>query len=168
MTCIFDSRCKNFYEILGVTKEATDSEIKKSYKRLALQFHPDKNHAPGAAEAFKHIGNAAATLTDAEKRKQYDMFESEETQRYGRGYQRRTFEGAYTRGFAGDDTAEELFNMFFNGYNTAYMRHNRPTRHEYREGRGDVSDNYYIIFPITWQLMFYLLTSSNILDLRHC
>lgn len=46
-------KCKDYYEILNVTKDATDSEIKKSYKKLALQLHPDKNKAPGAAEAFK-------------------------------------------------------------------------------------------------------------------
>jgi DnaJ family protein B protein 12 len=45
---------------LGVTKEANESELKKSYRKLALQFHPDKNKAPGAGEAFKAIGNAFA------------------------------------------------------------------------------------------------------------
>lgn len=48
-------KCKDYYEILNVTKEATDSDIKKSYKKLALQLHPDKNKAPGAAEAFKGL-----------------------------------------------------------------------------------------------------------------
>lgn len=48
--------CKDYYEILGVNKDATDSDIKKSYKKLALQLHPDKNKSPGAAEAFKAIG----------------------------------------------------------------------------------------------------------------
>ncbi|KAL0808312.1 hypothetical protein ABMA28_012803 [Loxostege sticticalis] len=101
-----NTKCKDYYEILGVTKEATDSDIKKAYKKLALQLHPDKNHAPGAAEAFKAIGNAAAVLTDAEKRKQYDVRGEEAVhtthqQQY------------YARGFESDLTAEELFNMFF-------------------------------------------------------
>lgn len=49
-------RCKDYYEVLSVSKEATDSEIKRSYKKLALQLHPDKNRAPGAVEAFKALG----------------------------------------------------------------------------------------------------------------
>lgn len=46
-------KCKDYYEILGVSKDSTDSDLKKSYRKLALQFHPDKNKAPGADEAFK-------------------------------------------------------------------------------------------------------------------
>ncbi|XP_028161032.1 dnaJ homolog subfamily B member 14-like [Ostrinia furnacalis] len=101
-----NTKCKDYYEILGVTKEATDSDIKKAYKKLALQLHPDKNHAPGAAEAFKAIGNAAAILTDAEKRKQYDVRGEEPTH----APQQQQY---YARGFESDLTAEELFNMFF-------------------------------------------------------
>ncbi|XP_012285923.1 dnaJ homolog subfamily B member 12 [Orussus abietinus] len=108
-------KCKDYYEILGVTKEATDSEVKKAYKKLALQLHPDKNKAPGAAEAFKAIGNAVAVLTDAEKRKQYDMYGSQE-QRLGAAHARQAHaDYSYTRGFEADMTAEELFNMFFSG-----------------------------------------------------
>ncbi|XP_072941413.1 dnaJ homolog subfamily B member 14 [Epargyreus clarus] len=102
------TKCKDYYEILGVTKEATDSDIKKCYKKLALQLHPDKNHAPGAAEAFKAIGNAAAVLTDPEKRKQYDSRGDEPVP-----HTQHTHTQYYARGFESDLTAEELFNMFF-------------------------------------------------------
>ena len=53
-------RCQDYYEILGVSKDAAETELKKSYRKMALQFHPDKNKAPGAGEAFKAIGNAYA------------------------------------------------------------------------------------------------------------
>lgn len=44
-------RCKDYYEVLNVNKDSPDTEVKKAYKRLALQLHPDKNRAPGSAEA---------------------------------------------------------------------------------------------------------------------
>lgn len=46
---------KDYYEILGVSKEATEDEIKRSYKKLAIKFHPDKNQSEHAAEAFKKV-----------------------------------------------------------------------------------------------------------------
>jgi len=50
-------RCKDYYEILGVTNDCTEDDLKRAYKKLALKFHPDKNHAPGATEAFKGTNN---------------------------------------------------------------------------------------------------------------
>lgn len=108
-------KCKDYYEILKVSKDATDSDIKKAYKKLALQLHPDKNKAPGAAEAFKAIGNAVAILTDAEKRKQYDMYGPEEERMQTAQAHQNHSHYNYTRGFETDITAEELFSMFFGG-----------------------------------------------------
>ncbi|XP_011695643.1 PREDICTED: dnaJ homolog subfamily B member 12 [Wasmannia auropunctata] len=118
-------KCKDYYEILGVSKDATDSDIKKAYKKLALQLHPDKNKAPGAAEAFKAIGNAVAILTDTEKRKQYDMYGPEEERMQNAHSRQGHTHYNYTRGFEADITAEELFNMFFGvgfGQQEFYMR----------------------------------------------
>lgn len=119
-------KCKDYYEVLGVDKEAPDSDIRKAYKKLALQLHPDKNKAPGSAEAFKAIGNAVAVLTNPEKRKQYDLYGSDlEKINSGTSHSNHS-EFSYTRGFESDVTAEELFNMFFGGGfhspNNVYVR----------------------------------------------
>jgi len=108
---------KDFYEILNVKKEATDTDLKKAYRKLALQFHPDKNKTPGAGEAFKAIGNAFAILSDPEKRKQYDLYGPETSSSSNSSYNRHRQNGQYeyNRGFESDMTAEELFNMFFGG-----------------------------------------------------
>ncbi|MEM8996742.1 MAG: DnaJ domain-containing protein, partial [Acidobacteriota bacterium] len=66
---------RDYYEVLGVSREASESEIKKAYRKLAVQFHPDKN--PGDAEAeerFKEAAEAYAVLSDTEKRARYNRF----------------------------------------------------------------------------------------------
>lgn len=65
---------KDYYEILGVSRDATKEEIKRAYRRLALKYHPDKSSDPDAEEKFKEISEAYAVLSDDEKRRQYDMF----------------------------------------------------------------------------------------------
>jgi molecular chaperone DnaJ len=64
---------KDFYKILGVAKDASEAEIKKTYRKLARQFHPDSNPGDAKAEAkFKEISEAFSVLSDAEQRKEYD------------------------------------------------------------------------------------------------
>lgn len=119
------NKCKDYYEILGVTKESTDSDIKKAYKKLALKLHPDKNKAPGANEAFKAIGKAVTTLTDPEKRKAYDLYGNEERVS-NRSSQQASNAHYHEFGFESNLTPEDIFNMFFPTYgphaNSAYQR----------------------------------------------
>ena len=98
----------DYYEILGVKKDASGAEIKKAYRKLAMKFHPDKNKDAGAEEKFKEISEAYAVLSDDKKRADYDA--------YGHaGFdnmysQEDIFRGANFRGF------EDLFrNMGFGG-----------------------------------------------------
>ena len=69
---------KDYYEILGVEKAADQKAIKKAYRKLAREFHPDVNHDPGAEDRFKEIAEAYEVLGDEDKRKEYDNV--------GRGY----------------------------------------------------------------------------------
>jgi molecular chaperone DnaJ len=68
------SEKRDYYEVLGVQKNADKDQIKNSYRKLALQYHPDRNKAPEAEERFKEISEAYAVLSDDAKRAQYDRF----------------------------------------------------------------------------------------------
>jgi len=63
---------KDYYDVLGVQKGATKDQIKDAYRKLAMQYHPDRNKSPGAEEKFKAISEAYAVLSDDQKRSQYD------------------------------------------------------------------------------------------------
>jgi len=67
---------KDYYKILKVAPKANDSDIKKSYRKLAVEFHPDKNSTAGAEETFKEISEAYSILSDPKKRKEYDLSRS--------------------------------------------------------------------------------------------
>jgi DnaJ-class molecular chaperone len=65
---------KDYYSILGVSKTASTEEIKRAYRKLALQYHPDRNKSPDAAEKFKEVNKAYEVLSDPQKRQAYDQF----------------------------------------------------------------------------------------------
>lgn len=65
---------KDYYKILGISKGASDDEIKKAYRKLALKYHPDKNKAAGAEEQFKLVAEAYEVLSDKKKREIFDQY----------------------------------------------------------------------------------------------
>jgi molecular chaperone DnaJ len=65
--------CRGYYAILGVSEDANFQEIKKSYRKLAKKYHPDRNKSANAEETIKKINEAFETLSDRRKRKQYDL-----------------------------------------------------------------------------------------------
>ena len=93
---------RDYYEVLGVSKDASESEIKKAYRKLAVKYHPDKNQGDEeAAEKFREATEAYEVLKDSEKRKQYDQFGHAAFDQNG-GF------GGYGGGFGGFDLNDAL------------------------------------------------------------
>ena len=67
---------RDYYEVLGIGREASEEELKKAFRRLALEYHPDRNKQEGASERFKEVSEAYQVLTDPTKRSQYDSMNS--------------------------------------------------------------------------------------------
>jgi len=65
---------RDYYEVLGTDRSASQDDIKKAFRKLAFQYHPDRNKEPDAEEKFKEISEAYAVLSDPEKKGQYDRF----------------------------------------------------------------------------------------------
>ncbi len=130
---------KDYYEILGVGKKATDAEIKAAYRKKALEWHPDRNKSPQAAEKFKEVNQAYEVLSNGEKRAAYDQFGSAAFEQGGPGgfgggqqgpfgggsYQQGPFSYTYRtygaggenpfEGFGGFSDPFEIFEQFFGG-----------------------------------------------------
>jgi len=100
---------RDYYEILGITRNATDEEIKRAFRKLAFKYHPDHNDEAGAEERFKEVNEAYQALSDPDKRAAYD--------RFGHG----GTEGFFGRGFEGFDFGGfgDIFDAFFGGATTA-------------------------------------------------
>ncbi|MFC1987957.1 DnaJ domain-containing protein [Chloroflexota bacterium] len=96
---------RDYYEILGIDRNATDEKIRGAFRKLAFKHHPDHNHDDGAEDKFKEINEAYEVLSDPEKRATYD--------RFGHG----GMEGAFGQGFEGFTFGGfgDIFDAFFGG-----------------------------------------------------
>ncbi|MFA5056165.1 MAG: molecular chaperone DnaJ [Dehalococcoidia bacterium] len=98
---------RDYYEVLGVSKTCSAEEIKKAFRKLAHQYHPDKNNDNGAAEKFKEINEAYEVLSDPERRETYDRF-GHAGDTFGKGFDGDIFSG-FSGGFG------DIFETFFGG-----------------------------------------------------
>jgi molecular chaperone DnaJ len=100
---------RDYYEVLGIDRDATEEEIRRAFRKLAFKYHPDHNHEDRAGERFKEVNEAYEVLSDPDKRAAYD--------RFGHG----GAEGLFGRGFEGFDFGGfgDIFDAFFGGAATA-------------------------------------------------
>lgn len=108
---------RDYYEVLGVSKSATKDELKKAYRKLSKQYHPDINKEPGADEKFKEVKEAYEVLSDDQRKAHYDQFgHTDPNQGFGGG-------GAGFEGFGG---FEDIFSTFFGGGGSRRRDPNAP------------------------------------------
>lgn len=117
---------RDYYEILGVSKTASDDEIKKAYRKLSKKYHPDINKADDAAERFKEVAEAYEILSDSQKRAAYDQYGHASTDpNFGAGYG--GFGGGSGSGFGGFTGGfDDIFDTFFGGGGGRSRSYNAP------------------------------------------
>lgn len=120
---------RDYYEVLGVDKSATEDQLKKAYRKLAAQYHPDVCHEEGAEEKFKEINEAYEVLSDADKRARYDQFGFAGVDpNFNPGGN--PFGGGFGGGFGGFGDLGDIFGDLFGGGRTTTRSANRATRGE--------------------------------------
>ncbi len=126
---------KDYYELLGVSKDASEADIKKAFRKLAIKYHPDKNrdNPEEAEKKFKEINEAYSVLSDKDKRAQYDQFGPDAFQNGGAGAGGFGGFGGFGQGgfgqggFQGDFSGfGDIFDSFFGGGRA--QRQNGPER----------------------------------------
>ncbi|CAJ1434438.1 unnamed protein product [Effrenium voratum] len=138
-------RTKDYYDILEVPKNAGEDVAKKAYRKLALKLHPDKNHAPGADEAFKKLSKAFQCLTDPQKKQVYDTYGDEERV----PMQQRHYQQDFM-------TPEDLFAAFFGG-GPAFQQ----TRTQHHHGDDGQMQRVQIFQALPVLLLVLLTLASN-------
>ncbi len=113
---------KDYYQTLGVSKDATEADLKKAFRQLAMKYHPDRNPGNKASEEkFKEINEAYSVLSDPKKRENYDRFGTAEGVGVGGGY------GPFSSGAGFGDIFEDIFGDFFGTFGGG-QRRPRPTK----------------------------------------
>ena len=121
---------RDYYDVLGVSRDASDSEIKKAYRKLSKKYHPDINKEAGAEDKFKEIAEAYEILSDDQKRAAYDQYGHASTDpNFGGGF---GGFGGFGGGFGGGSSQfsgfEDIFESFFGGGGRSRQRANAPSK----------------------------------------